>query len=514
METAADRVASLLSRRWEAGSNGTQADHEALCADVLAVLDHPDVTTLSRDQFVAVVGQIFQLYLQSWSRTALRVAPSLERVVQYFLQRPETTLEDACNFYEPLYFLYWSASTSIDQMRGFGPGVVEPFAAYARRSAPRRAPADQRIPEPPFRLVYLGRFLAGDPIYQVTRSLLRSVLEHQSARYRPILYAWVSYDEDALQSIEAQGIAIRRFPEQRVSAMGLADRIDAIKQALIEDGVDLLISDMNSSVPAVLFEHRVAPIQIYYQLGMPAWPLREIDHILRVWEFGPRRAGFDPAICSTLTAPWDQAELAPPPDLALIAVERERMPKTRRLFGTYARLIKITPEFLAIVAELLRRHPDLGIVLGGTGDGSHIREFASRHGFPANRFRLVEEHVDGHTWGQLLDVFLDTFGQQGGFSCREMIAKGRPVLTTISPDMPNLARERVTFLTAADEQEYLTIASRLAADDEFLGAAQAATRALAERMPGRAEYAAAFDRAVSAAITRRRERGAPAAASL
>jgi len=414
-------------------------------------------------------------------------------------------MEDACGFYETLYFLYWINSTSIDEMRGFGPGVVEPFAAYARLSAPRFRPAYLRVPTPPFRLVYLSRFVydgQGNAIFPLTRSLLRSLAEQQPTRYRPMLYAWQFHNEEHSRPLEAQGIPVRRFPE-----MPMADRIGAIKQALIEDGVDVLISDMNSAVPAVLFEHRVAPIQIFYQLGIPAWPLREIDHVLRVWEFDPRRVGFDPAICSTLNGPWEMAELAPPPDLALVAAERERMPKTRRLFGTYTRISKITPAFLEIVAALLNRHRDLGIVLGGTGDASHIREFVVRHGFPADRFRLVEGYADGQVWGWLLDAFLDTFPQQGGASCCEMIAKGRPVVCTVSPDMPNLAGQRVKTLTAADGEQYLGIASRLAADDEFLAEAQAATRALAERMPSRSEFAATLDQAITATIEQRRQRG-------
>src|SRR6266567_3164756 len=119
MGAVSEHVAFLLSRGWEGGWQGVPAEHEALCADVLAVLDHPDVTSLPRDQFVAVVTHIlFGLYLPSWSQTALRVASSLERAVQHFLKRPETTMEDACDFYETLYFLYWCNSASIDQTRG------------------------------------------------------------------------------------------------------------------------------------------------------------------------------------------------------------------------------------------------------------------------------------------------------------------------------------------------------------------------------------------------------------
>src|SRR5260370_34735167 len=134
MGTVSEHAAFLLSRGWESGSQGTPAEHEALCADVLAVLDHPDLTSLSGAQFVAVVEHILLgLYVPSYSRTALRVAASLERVVQHVLKRPETTIEDACSFYETLYFLYWGSRTNIEKMRGFGPRVVAPVAAYARR---------------------------------------------------------------------------------------------------------------------------------------------------------------------------------------------------------------------------------------------------------------------------------------------------------------------------------------------------------------------------------------------
>ena len=78
-----------------------------------------------------------------------------------------------------------------------------------------------------------------------------------------------------------------------------------------------------------------------------------------------------------------------------------------RLVGTYVRFAKITADFLTVVTALLARHPGLIVVLGGTGDGGWIRDFIAIRGL-SGRLVLVEKYVDGHVWGHMLDVFLDT----------------------------------------------------------------------------------------------------------
>src|SRR5205823_7542996 len=119
--------------------------------------------------------------------------------------------------------------------------------------------------------------------------------------------------------------------------------------------------------------------------------------------------GFERDKCFTIgTGPWDLPALAPPTDPDRVAAKRARFPNDTRLIGTYGRLAKISPEFLGVVTEILRQLPNVTVILGGTGDGTWIRQFIAEQGL-AGRLELIDHYVDGHVWGQMLDVFLETF---------------------------------------------------------------------------------------------------------
>jgi hypothetical protein len=211
-----------------------------------------------------------------------------------------------------------------------------------------------------------------------------------------------------------------------ITAASPAERIALTEAAIRADRPDVLMTDMNASLPAVLFERRSAPLQVFYQFGMPIWPLRNIDAVFHVWDFDRALVGFDQAICTELTIPYDLTRFASTPDPELVASERAQLP-LGRLIGTYGRLAKITPEFLRAVTDAISDIPDVTVVLGGVGDADPINRTLAALGM-IGRCVVLAHHVNGHVWGHLMDVFLDTFPQPGGASCLEVIAKGKPVV--------------------------------------------------------------------------------------
>ena len=197
--------------------------------------------------------------------------------------------------------------------------------------------------------------------------------------------------------------------------------------------------------------------------------------------------------------------LAPEVDRCRITTERSRFPQDVRLIGTYGRLAKITPDFLEIVADLLARHPQLMVILGGTGDGTGIREFIRGRGF-TGRLELVEGYVDGHVWGHMLEVFLDTVPLAGGIAAREMMAKTRPVVTMRSPDYPEFTEEeRAPMLVVPDALSYIEIVSRLIEDPSFYQVACTTTHDFVASRSREPDYAANIVRALAAVVFRARE---------
>ena len=228
---------------------------------------------------------------------------------------------------------------------------------------------------------------------------------------------------------------------------------------------------------------------------MPVWPVSQVDAVFRCWDFDFGKAGLGGRPHKQLMVPYDLARFAGPADPELLRRECADLPGGR-LIGAYGRLSKITPAFIDAVAAGIARHPDVTVVFGGNGDGAPIRDRVAAIGL-ADQFVVFDRFVDGHVWGHLLAVFLDTFPQPGGASCLEMIAKHKPVVSLVTSEAANLAREqRAKSLVAVDPDAYARILDRLLGDSQFYDAACEQTRRLAALYPDEASYRVSLTTAI------------------
>lgn len=445
----------------------------ALADEIIGLLDCPGFRSLAPAMRGAVFFRILLIYSTVWQAEARRIVPAVEQAFEDLCADAPDDIEALSSGYDALYFLYWSTENAILKQQNFGARVVAPFARAIRsRAAPRSVTSTRGVG-------YLAQFVSrgpGNAIADVNAVILKS-LAAQSREQPVILYAWMFHDPDTLAEFAKLGIQVRP-----ITGQSSAERVEELEAAIRADSPETLISDMNSSVPAILYERRSAPIQILYQFGMPHWPLANLDGVFRVWDFDPVIAGYDPQTCVKLNIPIDLTYFRMPADAVLLAREKARLPPGR-LIGTYGRLSKITPDLIAIVADVLRSHPDVTAVFGGIGDAALLKSAIEASAIP-ERFVIVQDFVDGHLWGHLLSIFLDTFPIPGGASCLEVAAKGKPIVSMFSSDAPNLAREqRVQMLVAHNLTAYGGILSRLLADPAFYAEASAATRRLDVEYP-------------------------------
>ncbi|MFA6963980.1 hypothetical protein [Bosea sp. (in: a-proteobacteria)] len=465
---------------------------DQVLAEVLAILAAAEFACLTADERSAVLYRLHLIYSGSWHVSGLQIIPAVERAAQALFADNDAPLAALCVAYDLLFFLYWCWYTSADQQVSFGADVVAPFcAAIAARkaSAPTAEPSKAA---PARRVGYLAQFVSpgpGNAIAGANAVILRA-LAAASPDAPPILYAWLFHDPETLAAYAALGIEIRP-----VTGNSTAERIDALRLMIAADAPDVLITDMNTALPTALFMERVAPIQIFYQFGMPIWPVPQVDAVFHVWDFDRAKAGLAHCPHLRLTIPYDLARFAGPADPEALASERAALP-SGRLIGTYGRLSKITPAFVEAAAAGIARHPDVTVVFGGSGDGGPIRDKIDAMGL-SQRFLVLERFVDGHVWGDMLDIFLDTFPQPGGASCLEVIAKGKPVVGLVTSEASNLARdERVASLVASDAAGYARILDRILADPCAYAQACEETRGLAARYPDEASYRAKLAQAI------------------
>jgi len=469
----------------------------ALADGIIAILADPAFNQLTPEQQGAVFQQIHILYATSWDRSGARLLPSAEAAFGRLAAQLQAPLDALCHGYDALFFLHWCWETDMRRQISFGAQVVSPFAAAMRARARRGEPERAE----PGRVGYLAQFIsagAGNAIATANGVVLRALAQRPKAP-PPILYAWMFHDEATLAELTQAGVEVRA-----ITGNSPAERIGKLDALIRADRPEILMSDMNSSIPATIYEQRLAPVQVFYQFDMPFWPLQELDWVFHVWDFDAQLVGFAPERMTCLTIPYDLAPFAGPADPEALAAERALLPRGR-LIGSYGRLAKITPALLEAVAAAIRDVPDVSVVLGGSGDPRPLRA-AIAHLSEPERFQVHDRFIQGHLWGHLLDVFLDSFPQPGGASCLEVIAKGKPVVSLVTPDAPNLARlERVAMLTARDPSGYAAVLRRLLREPAFLEKARAETRRLAARYPKPAHYPAMLDQALSEA--RRGPRG-------
>lgn len=432
--------------------------------------------------------------------------PALEQIFHRALAARTLDVDSFCIFFDMFYFLYCWFVPDWGDMRDIADNVMRPAAAAIRDGALRDIPriGPRPLGQAPLRVGYLAYCaLPSNSVGRGVGDLLVGLSRYLPGTYELTLYAWLRYDDAFTAALIDHGITVRRFSENRDS-----ERIVAVAQAIAADEIDILITDVNSAVPTVLFERRIAPVQIFFQTGLPYWPLANVDGVFRVEFYDPRLDGFETEMCFDLgLGAWDQQgyEYAPPVEPARIAAERMRLrlPPEVKLAGIYGRLVKVKPYYLEMITKLLARHPQLVVLLGGTGQVKWIHDFITERCL-AERLVLIDEYVDGHVWGHMIDLFLDT-SVDVTVAGREIMAKGKPIVCMRTS---TLEHERVPMLIADNHAMYVDLASRLIEDPAFYEAASAATRKFVAAQPDERAYATAVHDALSIVVERAKSRAA------
>lgn len=483
-------VWSLIASLTKLGGEAAAANHSRFAADLLALLALPPRRVGDRTAYLAALRHGFAYYYWRWDpRAAALHLPVQEAICRWApLLRDEALLDLVCELAEFHYFLAWCFDgSSTSQCARALPAMAAAAAGFAQ--AGRAAPA---LPAPgPLHVMWLAMYATpDDPMSGALRHVAPALLARRD-RFRLTVVAWSFADPGLLDELRALGASCVA-PGQEAPAA----RIRAVEALAAADPPAIAISDMNNAVPTALFARRLAPAQVFMQAGMPPWPVRPLDAVLNSFGFDPAAAGWGQARMLEFNPPWDLAVLNPPERPDELAAQRAALPQGVKLFGCYGRLVKLTEPCLRAAERILEQCPDAAFVTGGTGDAGAIRRFIAASPMGA-RMHVVEGFVPGHSWGRLLDVFLDTWPVTGGESSREMLAKHRPVVTLHSAEMPAIDRQRDPELVARDWDGYVARAVTLLRDPAAHAAACARAAALAGRMADRTAFATSLQAALA-----------------
>lgn len=428
------------------------------------ILSDSDFMNLSLQEQLKFLKYVEDIFAYTANLEAKQVAPFVTKIFDHYLNNSAVGMAELIKLYDCQYLLYWIGAGSYEEMRPLNDNVVIPFSKFVCSHHETRQLA-KRIEfsnSEKIKLCYMSQFCyqsGGNAIAPILLSLLRA---HDKEKYEIYLYAWMYYSKEFIETIKSFGITVRCFELDKSFA-----NIANLRQSFFDDKIDIVITDMNGGVPAWLFETRVAPVQILFQLGLPFWKLQNLEGVLQSWHTAPSLIGFDEKICFPIKLCQNDDVIKHQVDPIAVEKQRKRFPESKWIIGSYGRLAKVTAEHLIIIKDILARHSDTICVLGGTGDSSFIQDFVNKNNLGRQVF-LVNEFVDGHVYAQMLDIFLDTFPVVGGVSAWEVLSKGKPIVSMYSQEMCNLNNDfRDSELLVRSAKEYVQTVDRLMSNQDF-----------------------------------------------
>lgn len=482
-----DAISTLTSL----GGKSAAENHEVFAGSLVALLRAEPADEISLETYRAALRHGFSYYYWKWDPRGWALREPLITAISRCTDAQSPDIDLICELLDFLFFITWCFEQSSTRQSRELLGPMRAASLCFTRTAPLRdLPPLAR--SGPHRVAWLAMYAESNSPMSVGLREVAPAL--RAAGHELYVYGWRFSDPAFRNFIKREGGVFHELggetPEQTIFA---------VEAQAVRDQPTVVISDMNNAVPTALFSRRLAPVQIFLQAGMPAWPTQNLDAVFNSFGFDSKIAGWGRAKMLKFNPPWDLAALTSSVNKEEIAAELANLPQGLRLIGSYSRLAKVSEPYLKAVEQVLIHCLDAAFVIGGTGDKAAIEDFIARSPVGA-RMHIEARFVPGHVWGHFLDVLLDTWPVTGGKSCREMIAKGKPVVTLHSEEMPAIDLQRDGALVMRDWNAFSQATVRLLQDPSAYSAACQRARELASRMSDASSFANEIDAEIARAV--------------
>jgi len=355
---------------------------------------------------------------------------------------------------------------------------------WARRHAAPLKPAirphhNLRAPDRRLRVGYVSAYFGN---HAVSYFFEPTLMHHDTSRFEVFCYSDV-------RQPDAYTHRMRSYPCVWRDIAGQSD--EAVAQLIASDEIDILV-DLSGHIAEhrlLVFARKPAPVQVTWNgypntTGMEAMDYRITDAYAdppgMTEHLHTEQLVRLPEIYMAYQPPEISLPVRPPPSLANGYVT----------FGSFNKLSKITPQVIAVWAQILKALPAARLLIltvpeGGTG--ARLEQAFAEHGVGAERLELlgrlpVQQFLAAH---QRADVALDPFPYNGTTTTCQTLWMGVPLVTLAGRS--HVARVGVSMLSnlglerfiARDAREYVSIAVALATDHQALATLRAGLR---ERM--------------------------------
>lgn len=429
-------------------------------ADACTLLSSPHFATLGADRRTATILALHDTLMSAPSPDLVPIAELGIRQFRQMLREPGLTMPQAMGIFDALHSMYFSGVSDVVDLRRFD-YIVPHFEEWlSKQSVPASPSSCSLSNEAPLTIAYLLHTAHFDRGNAVSPLIVLLANTHAKAPNRRVLLYLVQYvGSDFQAQIGESDFTLRVFPQGRSY-----ERMDEIAAAMRADHVDVVITEQNRAIAAALFARRVAPLQMWLDTGFPFWNLKSLD-----WTFSPNITGAPDSILRRSGLYCHQPSSVIKSDISDSEIDRIRssFPAGSFVLGVFVRLIKLNERVFDLLEKLLAIEPAFQLLIVGTGDPSHVKNFIAQSA-NANRIKFLNENVDLHVYGRVVDVMCDTFPFIGGHACREVGAQGTPVVSMLGTAWDTvLQEERNPDLLARDPEGYIDLVRRLFNDGDF-----------------------------------------------
>ncbi|GAX87609.1 conserved hypothetical protein [Lebetimonas natsushimae] len=398
----------------------------------------------------------------------LEQLPIFKKLLDFAMK--QNYIEDIMYIEFYIYHFYGNSSQTIKEWEKFNEMIEKPLSQYFKNWG-----SEHKLPKPynynnnKKRIAFLiDRLVTTSPLI-VEYSLWKTLMKNNEFRenYEIFVYSmnYVEKQPDDklwIEELKKLGITVYtpqyKFYQDGYFYNHLEKALD-LREQILKDKIDILISFFGYAIPNFLFSTRTAPKQIFWSHGNCTSEIENID--LRISHFPQECKNYDWKIFDIqideeflIGSQQNQIEAKKIKEKLL-----KKFGKDTVILGTIGRFVKIdSNEYIKLIAEIMKQNPNTIYLACGHGNENSIKEKLKKYNIDKKRF-IFNGMVNPHVYGWVIDIWPDSFPLGQGKSKDEFIAKKRPVIFHIKRKIKSNKKNKVFI--ANDDKEYIEMVTAL-----------------------------------------------------